>query len=199
MLEGRIEDLESFVQNSGEFDGKGNLTDKLTRYIDDLANIVDEAAMSAEIRRYLSFFAKFKGHSWNNTILIYIQRPDATQVAGFRDWEKKYFRKVKQGAKGIMIFAPVFTKGEAPANDADLDKEIAGFDVQIERLKALKKQADTNRENLVEYVKNGMLTIGKDKIDLGLFKLSIRAATKQLPEIIDESILSDEFFVVVPE
>ena len=82
---------------------------------------------------------------------------------------------------------------------ADLDKELAGFDVQIDRLKSLKKQADTNRENLVEYVKNSMLSAGKDKIDLGLFKLSIRAATKQLPEIIDESILSDEFFVVVPE
>jgi len=82
---------------------------------------------------------------------------------------------------------------------AQLDSECAGFDVQIERLKALKSTADKNRDCLAEYVKNGMLTIGKDKIDLGLFKLSIRAATKQLPEIINESILSDEFFVIIPE
>jgi hypothetical protein len=124
MLEGRLEDLEDFVAKGGDFEGKGNLMDKLTMYIEDLSNIVDEAAMSAEIRRYLTFFAKFKGHSWNNTILIYIQRPDATQVAGFREWENKHFRRVKAGAKGIMIFAPVFNKGEAPKNSAETDKEL---------------------------------------------------------------------------
>jgi antirestriction protein ArdC len=124
---GKVEDLEAFVRNSEDFDGKGNLMDKLSLYVQDLANTTDEKAMSAEIRRYLTFFASFKGHSFFNTMLIYIQRPNATKVAGFRQWETKYFRRVKKGAKGIMIFAPVFNKGgqEAPTNNTELDKEVA--------------------------------------------------------------------------
>lgn len=82
---------------------------------------------------------------------------------------------------------------------AELDKDLAGLQVQIDRLTSLKKSTESSRENLVEYVKNNMLQINKDNIDLGLFKLSIRAATKQLPDEIDESLIDDNFFVVVPE
>lgn len=122
----KIEELEEFVSNAGNFDGKGNLMDRLTSYVTDLANTTDEKVMSAEIRRYLTFFSSFRGHSFYNTILIYIQNPNATQVAGFRQWETKHHRKVKKGAKGIMIFAPVFLKGNAPeaGEDKELDKEV---------------------------------------------------------------------------
>ena len=81
---------------------------------------------------------------------------------------------------------------------AELDKDLAGLQVQIDRLTALKKSTENSRENLVEYVKNVMLSAGKEKLDLGLFKLSIRSATKQLPKVIDESKLDNDFFVVVP-
>jgi hypothetical protein len=123
---GKVEDLEAFVRNSEDFDGKGNLMDKLSLYVQDLANTTDEKAMSAEIRRYLTFFASFKGHSFFNTMLIFIQKPDASKVAGFRQWETKYFRRVKKGAKGIMIFAPVFNKkdGEIQTDNSELDKEV---------------------------------------------------------------------------
>jgi antirestriction protein ArdC len=82
--------------------------------------------MSAEIKRYLTFFAGFRGHSFYNTLLIWIQKPDAKKVAGFRQWEKK-FRRVKKGAKGIMIFAPVMSKtakDDTQVNDAQLDNEV---------------------------------------------------------------------------
>lgn len=123
---GKIEDLEDFVKNSEDFQGKGNLMDKINMYVQDLANATDEKAMSAEIKRYLTFFAGFRGHSFYNTLLIWIQKSNATKVAGFRQWETKH-RRVTKGAKGIMIFAPVFTKGskEAPTNDKDLDKEVS--------------------------------------------------------------------------
>lgn len=124
---GKLEELEEFVKNSEDFKGKGNLMDKLTLYVNDLANTTDEKTMSAEIRRYLTFFAGFRGHSFYNTILIYIQNHNATKVAGFRQWEAKHHRRVKKGAKGIMIFAPVFLKGgnkEANTDDKELDKEV---------------------------------------------------------------------------
>jgi hypothetical protein len=124
---GKLEDLEEFVRNSEGFQGKGNLMDKINMYVQDLANATDEKAMTAEIKRYLTFFAGFRGHSFYNTLLIWIQKSNATKVAGFRQWEKK-FRRVKKGAKGIMIFAPVMSKTKdgmvQTDKDADLDKEV---------------------------------------------------------------------------
>lgn len=54
---------------------------------------------------YLKFHSGFHHYSWNNTMLIYMQCPTATQVAGFHDWLKRG-RYVKKGEKGISILAP---------------------------------------------------------------------------------------------
>jgi len=125
----KFEDLQEFLQKSEDFAGKGNLMDKITLYVNDLANATDEKVLSAEIRRYLTFFASFRGHSFYNTMLIFIQNPNATKVAGFRQWEEKYSRRVKKGAKGIMIFAPIFNKSAKQVSgdegdDSGLDKEV---------------------------------------------------------------------------
>ena len=91
----RLETLEDLVRSAEPFQGKESLMDRINLYVNDLANATDERAMSAEIRRYLTFFSGFRGHSFFNTMLIWLQRPDATKVAGFRQWEKK-FRRVKK-------------------------------------------------------------------------------------------------------
>jgi hypothetical protein len=82
---------------------------------------------------------------------------------------------------------------------AEFDKDLAGIQAQIDRLTALKKSSESSRENLVDYVKTEMLKTGKEKLDLGIFKLSIRAATQQLPPDIDESLVPSDYFVVIPE
>lgn len=122
----KLEDIEELVVTS-DAPNKANLGDKIKMFINDLANATDEAAADAKIKQYLSFFSKFRGHSFTNTILIWIQRPDATRVAGFRQWEEKYHRSVKKGAKGIMIFAPMMKKNDPNSigSDAALDKELA--------------------------------------------------------------------------
>ncbi len=126
----KLEDVEEMVAAS-DAPNKANLGDRIKLFIDDLANATDEKAADAKIKQYLSFFAKFKGHSFTNTILIWIQRPDATRVAGFRQWEEKYHRKVKKGAKGIMIFAPLISKGknndEQAVDTATKDGRVYGF------------------------------------------------------------------------
>jgi len=81
---------------------------------------------------------------------------------------------------------------------AQLDSDSDGIGKQIDRLKGLQKSIDSSRENLAEYVKAGMLAIDKDKLDLGLFKLSIRKATVQLGEI-DESKVPAKFWITIPE
>ena len=50
--------------------------------------------------------SKFHEYSFGNILLIAIQRPDASQVAGFNDWKKNFERNVKKGEKGIKILAP---------------------------------------------------------------------------------------------
>jgi hypothetical protein len=90
-------------------------------YIDDLASATDEAAAAEEIRKYLDFFSNFYQYSFFNKILIYIQNPDATQVASYKNWRKKH-RQVKKGAKGMQILVPIFPKGRNPKYD-DVDED----------------------------------------------------------------------------
>jgi len=79
---------------------------RLNRAIAEVAEDAENAAGEQEVINFLSFLAKFHKYSLNNTILIHLQRPEATKVAGFRQWERKFNRKVKKGAQGIAIFVP---------------------------------------------------------------------------------------------
>ena len=58
-------------------------------------------------QKYLKTMAKFSSYSFNNTVLIASQRPDATLVAGYRAWQTKFGRQVKRGEKGIKIITPM--------------------------------------------------------------------------------------------
>jgi hypothetical protein len=125
----KLDDLEEIVNNAVNTDKKDLLKSKLEQYINDLANITDERAISYEIKRYLNFFAKFHQYSFHNRILIFIQRPDAKKVASFTTWKNKN-RKIKQGAKGILILRPLFDDKKLDTLDlTDLEKlENANID-----------------------------------------------------------------------
>ena len=97
---------------------------------------------SGSFRDYLRFMAAFHRYSPNNSLLIYLQRPDATRVAGYKRW-RDLGRQVRRGEEGLRIFAPRFRKvrrdegGEAGADaDASPDPEdgekarvLSGFKV----------------------------------------------------------------------
>lgn len=77
------------------------------------------AGRSETLKAYLATMAKFHRYSFGNQLLIFFQRPDATQVAGFHTW-RKLGRFVNKGEKGIVIIAPCARKvGEAVQVDAD--------------------------------------------------------------------------------
>ena len=67
---------------------------------------IKELFESKKYMRYLSVMSKFHRYSVNNTMLIYMQRPDATLVAGFNKWKNQFERHVKKGEHGITIIAP---------------------------------------------------------------------------------------------
>lgn len=83
-----------------------------TKMIDDaLAKLASdlEQGKSEALTRYLTVMARFHHYSFGNIMLILSQRPDATQVAGFRTWLSMK-RWVKKGEKGIVIIAPMLLK-----------------------------------------------------------------------------------------
>ena len=74
---------------------------------------------------YLRTMAKFHNYSFNNTLLIAMQRPDATLVAGFNAWKNKFNRYVKKGERGIQIIAPAPIKEVEEREKIDKDTGLA--------------------------------------------------------------------------
>lgn len=118
-----LEELEEIVINTQVMDKKSLILGNLEQYIKDLANATDEATLSSEIRRYLTFFSKFHSYSFRNRILIYIQDPNATKVASFKAW-KDLNRQVIKGAKALSILAPIFGKGPDDAGEVEVPEEL---------------------------------------------------------------------------
>lgn len=75
-----------------------------------------EAGGSEALRAYLAAMARFHRYSFSNVMLIAMQRPDATCVAGFRRW-KELGRYVRQGEKGIAIVAPMLVRRRREQSD----------------------------------------------------------------------------------
>ena len=80
---------------------------KVEQMHDELTAAVDALTESGQWQRWLDFLGSFHQYSLNNTLLIQIQCPHATQVAGFKAWQAKG-RQVRKGEKGIRIFGKPF-------------------------------------------------------------------------------------------
>ncbi len=83
---------------------KVSLDALIDQFIEDIANAADARAADAQIQQYIDFQQKFHGYSFSNTLLIYIQDPNATRVAGRKKWEKQFNRKVVDEKKAIWIW-----------------------------------------------------------------------------------------------
>ncbi len=79
-------------------------------------------------KNYLRVLSKFHSYSVNNCLLIYMQKPDASMVAGYRVWSTDFHRQVRKGEKSIRIIAPVKRKAVEKDED-DNTYRIAGFRV----------------------------------------------------------------------
>ena len=80
--------------------------EKLKEITDSIEQGIKELFQSDKYAEYLRTMSRFHSYSARNTILIHMQRPDATAVAGFNAWKNKFQRHVKKGEKGITILAP---------------------------------------------------------------------------------------------
>ena len=89
---------------------------------------IKELFESEKYMRYLSVMSKFYRYSVNNTMLIYMQRPDATLVAGFQKWKNQFERHVKKGEHGITIIAPTPYKKKIEEMKRDPDTQAPILD-----------------------------------------------------------------------
>ncbi len=87
------------IEKMSSQDRTKEITDKLEQGIKELFD-------GEKFKSYLNTMSRFHNYSFNNTMLIAMQKPDATLVAGFNSWKNKFERNVNKGEKGIQIFAP---------------------------------------------------------------------------------------------
>ena len=80
--------------------------EKVQKLTDQLETGITELFNSERYAAYLSTMAKFHRYSFGNILLILLQCPGASQVAGYGDWKKNFGRQVKRGERGITILAP---------------------------------------------------------------------------------------------
>ena len=80
--------------------------DKVKELTTQLEEGLNSLKDSDEYKKFLTCMSKFHSYSYNNTLLIMMQMPQATYVAGFNSWKNNFHRNVKKGEKGIKILAP---------------------------------------------------------------------------------------------
>ncbi|WP_274271672.1 YodL domain-containing protein [Roseburia hominis] len=122
--------------------------DRMREIVDSIENGIKELFESDKYRQYLATMSRFHRYSVNNTMLIYMQRPDATHVAGFNKWRDQFGRNVLKGEKGIRIIAPTPYKKKieeiktdpetnAPVLDADGKAIIEEKEIRIPMFKVV--------------------------------------------------------------
>lgn len=103
--------------------------DKVQQITEQLPDKIRELFASDKYAEYLNVLGKFSNYSFNNTLLIAMQRPDATYVAGYKAWENKFDRHVVAGSKGIQILQPAPYKREVEEEMKDEHgNTIYGYD-----------------------------------------------------------------------
>ena len=105
-------------------------TEKLKEITDRLEQGIRELFDSKRYKEYLRVMSKFHNYSFNNTLLIAMQKPDASLIAGFNAWKNNFQRNVMKGEKGIKILAPspFKIKQEMEKIDPATQKPVIGAD-----------------------------------------------------------------------
>lgn len=102
--------------------------DRLREITDSIETGIQELFESEKYRQYLRTMSRFHKYSVNNTMLIYMQKPDATHVAGFNKWRDQFSRNVMKGEKGIKIIAPTPYKKKIEETKLDPDTRLPMLD-----------------------------------------------------------------------
>ena len=120
-----IDDLERRVKFMAD---KPTNQERLQEITAGIEQGIKELFQSEKYAHYLSVMSRFHRYSVNNTMLIYMQRPDATLVAGYNKWKNQFGRHVKRGEHGITIIAPTPYKKKIEEMKRDPDTQAPILD-----------------------------------------------------------------------
>jgi len=104
------------------------MREQLDAWVEELADLTDQARASEQFQQWLDVQSKFHDYSARNTLLIKMQCPEATKVAGYQTWKDEFDRYVQEGEEAIWIWAPIITSkcpecGNSPSYHANTDCE----------------------------------------------------------------------------
>jgi len=150
---------------------------------------IEERKKDIDFKKFFEAFSRFYRYSFYNAILIHEQFPDATVVAGYRQWQKKWNRQVRKGEKGIRILAPLIKKvinehtGEEEPKligyrvvvvfDISQTEQIAGTEIKIETPDETSKIKFTVKEQDVgEYLERLLKFLDIEKIPVNETKMT---------------------------
>ena len=89
---------------------RDEMHDSLEVWVEQFAELSDEARASTELQEWLDVQSNFHDYSYRNTLLINRQCPEATKVAGYNTWRNEFDRHVQEGESAIWIWAPIISK-----------------------------------------------------------------------------------------
>ena len=126
MAENKKNDVAQATENQ-QTEKKSN-KERLKEITDSIENGIKELFDSDKYKQYLQTMSRFHRYSVNNQMLINMQNPNATLVAGFNKWRDQFGRNVKKGEKGIKIIAPTPFKKKVEEAKLDPDTKLPMFD-----------------------------------------------------------------------
>lgn len=116
-----------------------NDKEKLSEITDSIERGIKELFASDKYKQYLQTMSRFHRYSVNNQILIFMQKPDASLVAGFNKWKDSFGRNVRRGEKGIKIIAPAPYKKKIEKEKLDPDTKLPLLDENGQPIKEEKE------------------------------------------------------------
>ena len=142
---------------------KKSQKERIKEITDQLEAGIQELFESDKFKDYLTCMSKFHNYSLNNTILIAMQKPDATLVAGYKAWQTDHGRTVKKGEHGIKILAPCKFKVTVE-NDENRTLENSGNDEKTKTVEYLRFK--------ITHVFDVSQTEGKELPSIGIDELA---------------------------
>ena len=109
-------------------DKKPSNREQIKQIVAGIEDSIQQIFQSEQYMDYLRTMSRFHSYSVNNTILIHMQMPNATRVAGFNKWKNQFGRHVKRGEKGLTVIAPTPFKKKIEEMKLDPDTKAPVLD-----------------------------------------------------------------------
>ena len=105
---------------------KQSSREKIKQIVAGIEDGIQQIFQSEHYADYLRTMSRFHTYSYKNTILIHMQMPTATHVAGYHKWKNQFGRHVKKGEKGLTIIGPHAVQEKDRGNEAGPGHQSAG-------------------------------------------------------------------------